>query len=108
MSTFLLLGQALAEMIVKEVALLGLDMKNCRGQAYDGAANTAGAIRGASTIILKDYPLAKYQHCGSHILNLSLMKACTSISDISECFYTKAFFQIISYDNSLKQDFFSV
>ena len=77
-------GKALAETILEEVERLGLDMEECRGQSYDGAANMAGAIRGCSTIIQQQYPLALYQHCKSHCLNLAVMKVSTCISKISE------------------------
>ena len=61
---------------------MNLDMNLCRGQAYNGAANMAGAIRGAATLIREKYPLARYQHCHSHLLNLALMKACTHVIEI--------------------------
>ena len=58
---------------------MGLDMQNCRGQAYDGAAAMSGAVNGAAARIRSLHPLAIYQHCRSHCLNLSIMKAATII-----------------------------
>lgn len=59
-------------------------MTHCRGQAYDGAANMAGAINGCAAIIRRQYPLAIRQHCRSHVLNLSVMKSATSCPEISK------------------------
>ena len=74
-----IVGVDIAKAILKELHTLGLDMKYCRGQAYDGAANMSGEISGTATIICKDYPLATYTHCKSYCLNLALMKSCSSI-----------------------------
>ena len=65
-----LTGLALSEKIKEAVGELGLDMKDCRGQCYDGAGNMAGKCSGAAAGILHDYPLAIYTHCASHRLNL--------------------------------------
>ena len=88
----LILGQMIADAILEEIASLDLNMKNCYGQAYDGAANMSGAIRGAATIISNKYPNAQYQHCKSHILNLSLMKACTYVTEIGMAIVASYFF----------------
>ena len=77
-------GQTIADVILEEVQKSGLDMANCRGQAYDGAANMSGAVKGAASIISKKYPKAVYQHCKSHQLNLSILKASKSIPEISK------------------------
>ena len=63
---------------------MGLDMQNCRGQAYDGAAAMSGAVNGAAAQIRSLHPLAIYQHCRSHCLNLSIMKAATIIPQLSK------------------------
>ena len=78
-----LLGASIAEVILQKGANIGLDMDRC-GQSYDGAANMSGAIKGVSKIISDKYPLAVYQHCRSHCLNLSLMKACSGIPEIGK------------------------
>lgn len=62
---------------------IGLDLELCVGQAYDGASNMSGHIRGAAKLIQDKYPRAIYQHCQSHALNLALMKSCTSIAQLS-------------------------
>lgn len=40
-----LTGEHLSSVIRKELKNLGLNMVNCRGQAYDGAANMSGALK---------------------------------------------------------------
>lgn len=77
-------GYVIAETIKVELDKLNLNMANCRGQAYDGAASMSGVFRGTAALITKDYPKAVYQHCRAHCLNLTLMKTCTSISEISK------------------------
>ena len=70
-------GKALADKIVNCVVNeLGLDIKNCRGQCYDGAANMAGVHSGVAANILKQNDLALYTHCASHRLNLCVASAC--------------------------------
>lgn len=40
-----------------------------RGQAYDGAGNMSGCVKGAAAVITAKHPLALYLHCASHCLN---------------------------------------
>ena len=78
-----ILGEHISEMILKEVEQSGLDMAKCRGQAYDGAPNMSGAVRGCAARISQLYPKALYQHCRSHVLNLAIMKVSKSIPEMS-------------------------
>lgn len=52
--------------------ILNLDMNQCVGQGYDGAANMAGHISGVCTRISNKYPKVRYIHCASHRLNLAI------------------------------------
>ena len=57
--------------VLKDTMLrLNLAMSNCRGQCYDGAANTAGIWNGVATQICVE-PCATYSHCYGHALNLA-------------------------------------
>ena len=47
-----LTGKALAETILTEIGNLTLDINNCRGQGYDGAASVSGHINGVSAHII--------------------------------------------------------
>ena len=52
-----------------------LPLSNCRGQAYDGAANMMGHLRGVATVIENEHPSAIKVHCFAHCLNLCLQDA---------------------------------
>ena len=59
-------------------------MDRCVGQSYDGASNMSGATNGCAARIKQKHPNAIYFHCKAHILNLSLVKSCTSIPAVSK------------------------
>ena len=68
-------GEAIAKTIKQALEDFGLDIKNCRGQGYDGAGNMAGKCSGAAVNIQREYPKALYVHCRSHVLNLCVGSA---------------------------------
>lgn len=70
-------GKQIANAILSTVKELGLDMRKCRAQTYDGAANMSGKCIGAAKLISNDYPKAIYIHCTSHQLNLCVAKSCS-------------------------------
>ena len=58
--------------IIKDVIYrLGLDLKDCRGQGYDGASNMSGRLSGVQARISAEYPKALYIHCFCHSQNLA-------------------------------------
>ena len=64
-----------------------LPVSMCRGQAYDGAENMSGRIRGVATRFKKEQPAALYVHCLAHSLNLCLQdvsRSCNSVHDSSQ------------------------
>ena len=63
---FVLTGKALAETILTKIGNLTLDISNCRGQRYDGAASVSGHINGLSADILRINEKAAYAHFHSH------------------------------------------
>lgn len=63
-------GEALTDLMFKEIAECGLKMKDCRGQGYDNGANMAGIHKGVQARVLADFPLAFFMPCGCHSLNL--------------------------------------
>ena len=69
-------GKALAETVLGGLIDLGLDIRNCHGQGYDGAAAVSGHINGLSAHICKINNNAIYTHCHSHHLNLFIGTAC--------------------------------
>ena len=68
-------GRCLADKIITTLQSYGLDLTKLRGQAYDGAGNMAGSVRGTAALITAQYPLALYLHCASHCLNLAVVKS---------------------------------
>ena len=52
-----------------------LSLSNCRGQAYDGAANMMGCLKGVAEQLKILQPLAVKVHCLAHCLNLCLQDA---------------------------------
>jgi hypothetical protein len=70
-------GQALSKVLLKSLNEMGLDIKDCRGQCYDGAGNVAGKINGCSAHILRVNHLCIYMHCSAHKLNLVIVHSCS-------------------------------
>ena len=69
-------GKALAETVLGGLIDLGLDIRNCCGQGYDGAAAVSGHINRLSAYICKINNKAIYTHCHSHRLNLVIGASC--------------------------------
>ena len=59
-------GKTLAKTILTETGNLTLDINNCRGQGYDGAASVSSHIDGLSAHILRINEKAVYTHCHTH------------------------------------------
>ncbi|XP_057307823.1 zinc finger MYM-type protein 1-like isoform X2 [Hydractinia symbiolongicarpus] len=72
-----LAGKDLKSVLLKSLHNLTLNIKDCRGQAYDGAGAVAGYKNGLSAHILNLNKKAIYVHCNSHRLNLAVGKSCT-------------------------------
>lgn len=70
-------GEDIFKQIKRLIQDLGLDLKLCRGQGYDGAGSMAGAQKGCQARLKAEVPQAVYFHCSSHQLNLALSKACS-------------------------------
>ena len=69
-------GEHIGEAILKIYRELGLDVKECKGQCYDGAANMQSKKKGVASVILREAPNSVVTHCCSHNLNLSLAASC--------------------------------
>ena len=79
------LGEHLATEILAALESCGVPLEYCAGQAYDGASNMSGVSSGCAQHITSINPKVVYTHCKFHLLNLALVKACTSITEISKC-----------------------
>ena len=69
-------GNYTGQKIVKLYIGLGIDIRECRGQCYDGASNMQSEKVGVAAAILSLSPLAFVHHCCLHNLNLSLASTC--------------------------------
>ena len=69
-------GEQIAQAILASLSANNIDIKECRGQAYDGASATSSQKVGVQSRVKEVSPLALYTHCNSHILNLSIASAC--------------------------------
>ena len=69
-------GAAVATSILEAVQTWSLDVRNCRGQGYDGAARMSSAARGTQVFIRQKSPKAVYTLCNAHCLNLAIVHSC--------------------------------
>ena len=63
-------GKKLASAMVGRLESWDLNIANCRGQAYDGAANMSSSRTGVQARIAAISPPAFYTHRQAHKLNL--------------------------------------
>lgn len=70
---------------IKDVLLrCNLPLAQCRGQAYDGAANMSGHRSGVATRLLEEEPAALHVHCLAHCLNLCLQDAARKFQPVRD------------------------
>ncbi len=65
-------ANTLADVIKDSLIRFALPISQCRGQAYDGAANMSGHVSGVATRIQEIEPTAVFVHCLAHCTNLCL------------------------------------
>ncbi|XP_022178815.1 zinc finger MYM-type protein 1-like [Myzus persicae] len=65
--------------IKEQLQLMNLDLKNCRGQAYDNGANMVGRKQGVQSRIISENPRAFFVPCTAHSLNLLLGDMASSV-----------------------------
>ena len=69
-------GEAIASSILDTLPQWNLDIKDCRGQGYDGASNMSPSRRGTQALIREKSPKAVYTHYSAHCLNLTIIHSC--------------------------------
>lgn len=74
-------AEEITNMILMKLENDGLDIKNCRGQAYDNAAVMAGKHSGVQTRIKEINPNAEFVACTNHSLNLACLHAASTAID---------------------------
>ena len=68
---------------IKDILIsCSLPIKQCCGQAYDGAANMSGCKNGVQVLLKRESEHALYVHCLAHSLNLCI-KDVTHACDIT-------------------------
>ena len=65
-------GECIAKALLKFYKDAGINVRECKGQCYDGASKMQSQKKGAASYISKELPSAIVTHCCSHNLNLSL------------------------------------
>ena len=65
------MAEYISNMILKKVNEQGIDIANCRGQAYDNAAAMSSKHNGVQKCIKDVNPKAKFVLCSNHSLNLA-------------------------------------
>lgn len=74
--------------ILSVLSHYNLDIKNVRGQGYDGASNMRGEWNGLQALISKECAYAYYIHCFAHRLQLALVAASKEVILVYQ-FFTK-------------------
>ena len=74
--------------VIKDVLFrIGLPLRSCCGQCYDGAGPMAGIKNGQGVIIQREVPTAHLTHCHGHALSLAVhdtMKGSKILSDATD------------------------
>jgi hypothetical protein len=68
-------AEAISAAILSTAASCRLNMNKCCGQGYDGCSTMSGQHNGVAARIKRQYPLAHYFHCASHVLSLCVARA---------------------------------
>lgn len=73
---------------IKDVLIrCSLPLSQCRGQAFDGAANMSGLRNGVQALVKKEQEKALYVHCLAHSLNLCVQEVtrkCDLLRDVMQ------------------------
>ena len=78
---------SMTEDIVEFVNKLGLDLKYCVAQAYDGASVMSGRLNGVQKLIRdKSHNPCPYVHCNAHRLNLVLVDISKTVDGVGDMF----------------------
>ena len=85
------------ETVLSGLINLGLDIKNCRGEGYNGAVAVSRHINGLSAHIFIINRKVIYANCHSHRLNLVIGASC-NIQCVRNVFdSTKEMFYFLSF-----------
>ena len=77
-------SSTLFEIVKDALTRFELNITNCRGQCYDGAANVSGRENGLQKKLLSIEPRAIFVHCTAHNLNLVVQDAMQNIDTVRD------------------------
>lgn len=81
-------GDQMEDALIKKFTELGIEIENCRGQAYDNASNMSEKYNGLQARIKKYSKNAVFVPCAAHSLNLVGSNAAESTKEGAKFFYT--------------------
>ncbi|XP_050365518.1 uncharacterized protein LOC126784061 [Argentina anserina] len=81
-------SQTLKNEISKVLTMYNLQVKDMRGQGYDGASNMRGIYNGLQALFLEECPYAYFVHCFAHRLQLVLNATAQGVKEIWQFFQT--------------------
>lgn len=79
-------AESLCKYITEHLFDLGIDIKACIGQSYDGASVMSGHLSGVQARIKEYSEMALYVHCYAHRLNLVVVDCCKSVKFAADFF----------------------
>ena len=82
-------AEDLAGQAIKTFQELEINLKNCRGQSFDSAANMPGKYSGLQARIKEINPSAEYIPCAGHSLNL------VGVASVKCCLKAVKFFDVL-------------
>jgi len=80
-----MIGASIGKSLITAMQQAGLELKNCVGCGFDGAAAMSSERIGAAAVVKSKAPLADYFHCTMHSFNLSASQS-SKIVEIRHCF----------------------
>ena len=91
------------ETVIEKLNDDGIDLIDCRGQAYDNAAVMSGVRTGVQKRILEINPQAQFINCENHSLNLAYVHAAEVHPTVVTFFgiYKQNFCFLFIFDNTL-------
>lgn len=79
-------AESLHKYITDRLKTVGIPIKFCIGQSYDGASVMSGQSSGVQARIKEDSEWAIYVHCYAHRLNLVIVDSCKSVKFAADFF----------------------
>ncbi|KAJ8030264.1 Zinc finger MYM-type protein 1 [Holothuria leucospilota] len=78
-------ANGLTDTIIESLNKIGVDMKNCVGQGYDGASVVSGHLNGVQRKLIEKTgaTMAHYVHCFCHRLNLIIVDVVNLVKCVS-------------------------